>query len=291
MHQFFSNKRLIVLMVSIIILVGLIGYSLSDRDRLTWPEQFMRDTVGWVQTLFSQPAHFVAGFFDNVSEMHTLYEENRILKARLEEYAQVAVKRNILKIENDTLKGMLEIDESLADYKMREALVIHRTPDRWNEYIGINRGSHHNIERHMAVITSEGLIGKVQHVGQFSSTVQLLTDHDRTNRVSAMIHSEKPIYGFIEGFNHEQGLLMLKKVDIDAEIEENQLVTTSGLGGVFPQGLVIGEIVKVEPDEYGLTMNAFIKPAANFYGLNYVFIIERGSPTLDEEFQQEGDGL
>lgn len=290
MPQFFSNKRLIILMVSIVILVALVGYSLSDRDRITWPEQFMRDTVGWVHTLFSRPAHFVAGFFENVKEIQTIYEENLILKERLEEYAQVAVERNLLKSENETLKNMLEIDESLRDFQMRPALVIHRTPDRWSEYIGINRGASHGIERNMAVITSEGLIGKVQHVAEFSSTVQLLTDHDRTNRVSAMIQSDQPVYGFIEGFDHEKGMLVLKKVDIDADIEVDQYVTSSGLGGVFPQGLVIGEIKDIVPDEYGLTKNAYIEPAANFYGLDYVFVIERESTTLNQEFSEE-DGM
>ncbi|WP_096198862.1 rod shape-determining protein MreC [Bacillus sp. FJAT-45350] len=288
MPQFFSNKRLIVLMVSIILLVALIGYSMSDRDRLTWPEQFMKDAVGWVQTLLTKPAHLAAGFFENVNDIKIIYDENRLLKARLEEYAQISVERNIFKEENDTFKRMLEIDETLNDYRMRTALVIHRTPDRWSEYIGINKGSENGIERNMAVITSEGLIGKVQNVGQFSSTVQLLTDHDRTNRVSAMVLAEERVYGFIEGFNEETGMLQLRKVEIDAEIEPGMLVTTSGLGGVFPQGLVIGEIVGVEPDEYGLTQNAAIQPAADFYGLDYVIVIERTSTTLEQELL-EGD--
>lgn len=286
MPQFFSNKRLIILMVSIIILVALVGYSLSDREKVTWPEQFLRDTVSWVETLFSRPAQFVAGFFENIQELHSIYEENKVLKARLEEYAQVAVDRNLLRSENETLRKMLNIDESLRDYKLRPALVIYRSPDRWNELVGINRGSSHGIKRNMAVITSEGLIGKVKNVSQFSATVQLLTDQDRTNRVSAMVHSEEPAYGFVEDFDEERGLLILKKVDADAKLEEGQLVTSSGLGGVFPQGLVIGEIVEVIPDEYGLTQNAYIKPAANFYGLDYVYVVERDSTVLAEELRE-----
>ncbi|WP_216828801.1 rod shape-determining protein MreC [Alkalihalobacterium elongatum] len=287
---FFSNKRLIVLMVSIIILVALIGYSMSDRDRVTWPEQFMKDTVGWVQTLVSKPAHFAAGFFENLNELRGIYEENQVLKARLEEYAQVSVERNMLKAENDTLKATLEIEETLSDFRMRTATVIHRNPDRWSEYIGINRGSEHGVQRNMAVITSGGLIGKVHQVGQFSSKVQLLTDNDRTNRVSAMVQADEPVYGFIEGFDQETGLLLLKKLDIDADIEIEQTVTTSGLGGVYPRGLIIGEIVEIEPDEYGLTKNAFIQPAADFYGLDYVMVIERTSTTLEADLS-EGDGL
>ncbi len=60
MPHFFSNKRLIILMVSIIILVALIGFSLRERETVTWPEQFARDSVGVVQSVFSRPAHYVA---------------------------------------------------------------------------------------------------------------------------------------------------------------------------------------------------------------------------------------
>ena len=62
MPQFFLNKRLIILLVSIIILVALIGFSLKEREELTWPEQFVKDTVGWVQTLVSRPAHYLPVF-------------------------------------------------------------------------------------------------------------------------------------------------------------------------------------------------------------------------------------
>ena len=289
MPHFFSNKRLIVLLVSIIILVALIGYSTSDRDRLTRPEQFMRDSVGWIQTIMIRPAHFVAGLFENAREVRFLYEENRLLKARLDEYAQLSVERNLLKDENDTFKRMLEIEESLTDYRMRTALVIHRSPDRWNQHIGINRGSEHGITRNMAVITSDGLIGKVNQVGLFSSTVQLLTDRDRSNRVSAMVHGDNPVFGFIEGYDPETGLLVLRKMEIDAEIEPDQMVLTSGLGGIFPRGLVIGTIKDIEPDEYGLTLNAYVEPAADFYMLDYVIVIERTSTTIEDELE-EGDG-
>ena len=80
MPHFFLNKRLILLLVSIIILVALIGFSLKDRQSLTWSEQFVKDSVGWVQSIFHQPAQYVAGFFENVQDIKNTYEENKILK-------------------------------------------------------------------------------------------------------------------------------------------------------------------------------------------------------------------
>ncbi|KMJ55765.1 rod shape-determining protein MreC, partial [Bacillus sp. LL01] len=123
---------------------------------------------------------------------------------------------------------------------------------------------------------------------QFSSFVQLLSDNDRTNRVSAKIVGDQTLNGFIEGYDEDRGLLIMRKLDIEAEIEEEQMVTTSGLGGVYPEGLLIGEVVEAEPDEYGLTQNVYIKPTADFYSLNYVYVIERTSTSIDPELL-EGD--
>ncbi|WP_088103704.1 rod shape-determining protein MreC [Halalkalibacter urbisdiaboli] len=288
MPSFFSNKKLIILLVSIIILVALIGYSLSDRERITGPERVMRDAVGWVQTVFMKPAHFAAGFFENVRDIKDIYNENQLLKARLEEYAQISVERNLLRNENETLRQMLELEESLNDYLIRPAVVIHRNPDLWEQHVGLNRGSQHGVDENMAVIDSQGgLIGKVKRVSEFTSFVQLLSDNDRTNRVSAQILMDEPEVGFIEGYDTERGLLIMRKLDIEANIELNQMVTTSGLGDVYPSGLLIGEVVEVVPDEYGLTQNAYIKPTADFASLDYVYIIERSSATLDPALLEE----
>lgn len=287
MPSFFSNRRLIILLVCIIILVGLIGYSMSENRSVTAPEQFINDSVSWVQSIFAKPAHFVAGFFENLEEMKNLYKENQILKSHLDEYAALQVEVNDLRKQNEELKGALEVRDNFYDYTVRAAMIIHRSPDRWNEFIGINKGAQDGIEENMAVMTSKGLIGKVHEVSQFSATIQLLTDQDRTNRISAVVEGDETIYGFIEGIDEETGYLNFTKIDIDAEIEEGQLVVTSGLGGIFPKGLPIGEIVAYDTDEFGLTQTAYVKPSADFSRLDYVLIIERETPTLDEEINPD----
>ncbi|MBU9721903.1 MULTISPECIES: rod shape-determining protein MreC [Bacillaceae] len=287
MPSFFSNKRLIFLLVCIIILVALIGYSMSDRRSLTWPEQFVTDSVGWVQSAFSRPAHFVAGFFENVNDMRNLYDENRILKSHLDEYAALQVELNDLRRQNEELKDSLDVSDNLYDYTVRSALVIHRSPDRWNEFVGINKGSQDGIEVNMAVMTSKGLIGKIHQVSPFSSTIQLLSDQARNNRISAFVDADTKINGFIEGIDSETGYLHFTMIDIRAELEEGQLVVTSGLGGVFPDGLPIGEIVSFETDEFGLSQSAYVKPTADFYNIDYVMVIESSAPTLAPEINPE----
>ena len=133
MPQFFLNKRLIILLVSIIILVALIGFSLREREELTWPEQFVKDTTGWVQSLVSRPAHYFAGFFENVKDLQNTYEENKELKSKLNELAQLKANVQSLEDENEELRDILDKEESLSDFEPIQATVIGRNPDRWNE--------------------------------------------------------------------------------------------------------------------------------------------------------------
>jgi rod shape-determining protein MreC len=289
MPQFFLNKRLIILLVSIIILVALIGFSLKEREELTWPEEFIKDTTGWVQTLVSRPAHSIAGFFENVKDLQNTYEENKELKSRLNELAQLKADVQSLKEENDELKDILDKEESLSDYEPIQATVIGRNPDRWNDLLIINKGSTSGVERNMSVITSTGLIGKVKNSRQFSSTVQLLSSNDATNRVSAEVVGEEIYYGQIEGFDPERKSLLLKRIPYEAKIEKGQIVQTSGMGGVFPSQLIIGTVEEVVPDEYGLTQMAYVKPGANFYDIEHVMVVKRSmiQPELQDMMGEE----
>lgn len=289
------NKRLIILLVSFIILVALIGFSLSDRQKLTWPEQFLKDTTGWVQTLVSRPAHYVAGFVDNVRDLQNTYEENKELKSKLEEMAKLEYQVQSLQKDKDELQKMVDEYPSLSDNELMKATIVSRNSDQWNELISINRGENDGVEKNMPVITSEGLIGKVKSVSSSTSTVQLLSSEDPTNRISAYIqvtNDEKmdEVFGMITDYDNKTKYLImdLKDVPEELEVKKGQLVVTSGLGGVFPKDLAIGKVVKVEPDEYGLAKKAYIEPAADFYDIEHMLIVKRliTQPEVDVEEEE-----
>ncbi|MBT2688093.1 rod shape-determining protein MreC [Bacillus sp. ISL-47] len=294
MPQFFLNKRLIILLVSIIILVALIGFSLKDRENLTWPEQFLKDTTGFVQNAVSRPVNYVAGFFENVQDLQNTYKENKELKTRLDELARLESEVQRLKKDNTELREILDKKDSLSEFEPKQATVIGRNPDRWHELLIINKGKNAGIEPNMAVITSKGLIGKVKSSNTFTSTVQLLSSMDPTNRISAKIQAgENNFFGLIEGYDKEKGLLLLKRIPYDAKVEKGQNVITSGLGGVFPESLPIGKVVDVVPDEFGLTQTAYIEPGADFYDIGHVMVVKRGAlqPELMEMIDEKEEEL
>lgn len=297
MPQFFMNKRLIILLVSIIILVALIGFSLSDRNKLTWPEQFVKDTTGWVQTLVSRPAHFVVGFVDNVKSLQGTYEENKELKAKLEENAQLKYQVQGLKKDVQALQETLEEKESLSDYTLMKATVIRRNPSQWTELVTINRGENDGVEKNMAVITAAGLIGKIKSIAPNTATVQLLSSEDPANRISAFIQPKEEdkeknkdkteVFGIIADYDKETKQLIMtwEEIPNGLKVEKGQLVTTSGMGGVFPKGLAIGMVEKVEPDENGLQKKVFINPAADFYDIEHVMVVDREALSPEEDEQ------
>lgn len=284
----FSNKKLILLLVSVIFLVALISFSLRDRQNATLPEQIIKDTVGFAQGLVAKPTNYITSIFSNIESLLNTYEENKRLKMRLEDFAVLQAKVHDLETENASLQELVDKEESLRDYERLHATVIARNPDQWEEKIILNKGSSHGVERNMAVMTARGLIGKITLVTPFTSEVELLYTNNSNYRVSALVQGEKgDVYGLIEGFEAERNELILKRIDSSQKIQVGEKVVSSGLGGIFPKGILIGEVTEITTDDFGLTKMAYVKPAADFSLLEEVIIAKRAITLIDG---QDGSG-
>jgi rod shape-determining protein MreC len=290
----FRKKRLFIFLIGFIILVVLIGYSISERDELTTAEQFINDTVGWGQRIIHTPVNFVTDVFTNIEDIRNTYNENQLLKEKLSEYTGLIYENQQLSEENEELRDLMELvdDESIRDFNPIQATVISRSPERWVEQVTINKGIQDGVDTNMAVITAEGMIGKVQSRSQFTSTVQLLTGFDQFNRISATISREdsEDVFGMIEGYDQDSESLLFRIIEeSDEDLEEGELVVSSGMGGVFPAGLVIGSVIEVVSDQYGLTRTALIEPAADMYDINNVVIVDRALLDGEEEEADEDE--
>ncbi|MFJ7646202.1 rod shape-determining protein MreC [Lysinibacillus sp. NPDC097279] len=280
MPHFFFNKKLILLLVGMVFLVALISFSLRDRTNATLPEQIIKDTVGVAQSIVAKPANYIAGIFNNIDSLLNTYEENKRLKARLEDFAAVQAEALVLKSENEKLLELTK-SESLKAFNPIQATVIARNPDQWEEKIILDKGSSHGVEKNMAVMTAKGLIGKITLVTPFTSEVELLYTNNPNYRVSAMVLGEKEAYGLIEGFDKERNELIMKRIDSSLNVKEGEKVVSSGLGGIFPKGVPIGEITEVSTDDFGLTKMAYVKPSADFSLLENVVIAKRSLTVID----------
>lgn len=289
MPNFFLNKRLIILLIAIIVLVSLIGFSLRERENISRPEQFVKDIVGFGQSLAAKPAHKLAAFFENINDLQNTYTENKKLKSRLEGLAKLEKEIADLKKDNNELREVLDKKDDLRSFTPIQATVIGRTPDRWYEQIIIDSGKKSGIQPDMAVITSKGLIGKVISTSEMTSTIELLSSDNARYRVAAEIQlkGKKSVYGLIDGYDKEKKMLIMRDLPIDQEkIKPGQSVITSGLGGIFPKGLDVGTVKELTLDQFGLTQTAYVKPSADFYDFEHVMIVARSMPSADEKGEE-----
>lgn len=288
---FLSKKRLFIFLIGFILVAALIGFSLTDREKPSTPEQFMKDTIGWVQNIIHMPIKYVTNIFSNVEDIKNTYEENQVLKEKLAQYKSLIYDVQDLTEDNDELRDILDKTESLRDFQPIQATVVSRSPEQWVKQVTINKGLQHGVDDNMAVITADGMVGKIQSTSEFTSTVQLLTGFDQFNRISAMISQEDDddIFGLIKDYDEGEGLLAFEIIDeSDQNVEKGDLVMSSGMGGVFPSGLLIGTVEDVVPDQYGLTSTALVETSADMYNINHVIVVDRDL-AKEEESGDEGN--
>src|SRR5690625_4154703 len=169
--SFYRRKSLFILLIGIILLVVLVGYSLSSREQLSTPEKFLMDTVGLAQNAIHQPVTFVLNTLNNIEEIKNTYDENKLLREKLSEYKTLIYEVQEIEKENEELRKALDIMDSPRGFDPIIANVIARSPERWLEQLTINRGTNDGIKKNMAVMTVDGMIGKINSVSTSTSTV------------------------------------------------------------------------------------------------------------------------
>jgi rod shape-determining protein MreC len=173
--------------------------------------------------------------------------------------------------ENSQLRALLGWQQQ-GPWKLKLANVIMRDPANWWRTVQIDLGSRDGIQTNLPVLTAEGLVGRVSAVGYTRSQVVLIGDPNC--RVSA--HVENPAHDM--GVVSAGGLLDTALVDLTylsggASLKPGQNVITSGLGGVFPKGILIGQVVDSRPVEFGLYTEARVKLAADLGALEQVWVL------------------
>ena len=197
-------------------------------------------------------------------ELETLRRQNQELRlqgAQTEELAR----------ENGRLRQLFGWQrQQRRKYKL--ANVVLRDPANWWRTVQIDLGSRDNIRTNMPVLTSEGLVGRIQSVGLTRSQVLLLGDPNC--RVAARVDDATRDTGvIIPSGTLESDYVELTFLSRNANLKPGQVVRTSGNGGIFPKGILIGTIVEIHSTEYGLSKEAQVKLAANLSALEEVWVL------------------
>jgi len=204
-----------------------------------------------------------------IVEFKAVKEENKELKEKIEmAYQENAILKEKL-IAYDRMKIILELKESFS-YEMIPSLVISREPGNWFNSIIIDKGVADGVKKNMAVATYRGLVGKVVSVD--SRTAKILLILDQRSAVGGMIQRSRDI-GVVKG--SESNYCYIEYLSHDADVKINDVVITSGLGSIFPKGIIIGKIVGIKKESHDLFQKVIVRPEVDFTKLEEVFVVKK----------------
>ncbi len=201
-----------------------------------------------------------------------LVAENAELRSRIAEMEQEVRQSVSSNEENARLKKLLGLAEANDDYKFVDAALVSWSASGWSSSFTINKGSKAGVEVGDCVVTEDGfLIGQVTRVSRGGATVQTILDS--ASGVGTL--TDKGVSAVAEGdFNlMSEGKLRLTYIEDTTRVVSGDKVITSGKGGIYPSGLVVGTVESVSLDPSGLSASAIVEPEADIAAVAYVFII------------------
>lgn len=215
------------------------------------------------------PVRAVKGYFGGLGvsreEIDMLREQNAELRERVATLEEA-------RLENERLRRIVGFVEA-AELEAIGARVIGRPTNSWEGSLLIDRGSADGVTTGMPVLAPEGLLGQTVEVTEHSARVRLITD--QRSGVAALIQASRA-EGVVRG--SIEGALAMQFVSRDATVTVGDVILTSGMGGIYPKGLLIGEVEEVELNQNDLFPRIDVRPSASFVGIEEVVVLIGATP-------------
>lgn len=269
MESFFSRYRNASLLV-LVLVAQVVGLGTQVKTRDTGGTRLIRfwvvNTVTPIEKFFVGGFHGVRNVSKNYVYLRGVRQENRDLRAELERLRIERVRLSEDAAQAHRLQALLGFKEQFVSQTLA-AQVIGTSGVDQSHVVYIDRGSSAGIKPDMAVITPQGVVGKVVRVYHASSQVLLINDPD--SGVGAMLESSR-LQGILRGT--AAGEVTLKYVMSDEKVVPGEPVLTSGGDRIFPKGLPIGVVQQANPGS-DLFLNIRVKPGANLSRLEEVLVV------------------
>ncbi|MBO5415683.1 MAG: rod shape-determining protein MreC [Clostridia bacterium] len=288
----FYRSKFFIICVAVAIVLVLVPSALSVFGYTDLVRSGLKTVAKPFEWCGSKVSEAVSGFVSVFTEYDKLKEENEELREALENAENKAYENSVIQAENDWLKSYLKVKTDHPQFAITDATIVSRQAGNYATVLTLNRGTVHGIKRNMSVITADGVFGYVNEVGlDWCKVVSLV---ETASSVSAYTDRTGTV-GVVEGNSllREDGLCRMTYIDASADIKVGDKVYTGGNGKIYPDGLLIGEVVSIEADEYSRTLVAHIEPAVDFSDIgatNKVMIItgyNTTGGTKDETSPQE----
>lgn len=292
-----GRALLIVLLVLSLVLVA--AYSREDESGVLHSVQSaVQSTVAPLKFVGASAGAAAEGVGDSVEDFTATPETLNALKEQNAALIELVAQAEEYRLEAERLQALLDLKDAY-DIEGVSARVVGRSTDAWNQTITIDVGSDEGVETGLTVMGAYGVIGQVISTAPSSSTVRLITDPQ--SGAAAMLQATRA-EGVVRGSLN--GLLYLENVEADVQVAVGDIVLTSGLGGSYTRGLLIGLVVSVDGKQGDSSRRIVVSPNETVSNLEEVIVVfsakskgvsslasqlEGGSANQEEDAQEGGD--
>lgn len=275
MKDFVTKKGIYIAIAAIVIaIISAISVALSSGG-VSFAEVLSEPFFKPLKSVMTSMVDSLEETYGYIYRYDEIVAENEELKSRVARLEEEYREYTEISAENARLRALIGFDSRKEDsnYTYKSATIISWTASNFASSFTINKGSSSGIEVDDCVITENGyLVGVVTEVGNSSCTVVSILD--TTMNIGAMLYSNSET-GIIEGDFElfKESKLKLSYLDDSANVVIGDSVVTSGRGGTYPSGLVIGYVESIGENSSGLDYYAVITPAADFDSITQLYVI------------------
>lgn len=269
---FRKHNRFILILIILVLFLIVFNLASSVFPQQDWGQNLIIDFfspfLGSVNLVYDN----LRGAFKVLFNYREVKQENMQLKRRVKKLEWEVQQLKEIAKENKRLRKLVNFKER-TNFGFVGAKVIGKSADNWSRIVTINRGRKSGLEPKMLVVTYNGyLVGKVKEVTTYNAQVLLLNDSN-FNIGGLVSREDSREIGIVSGRLNQPESLNLNKLPWDAEIESGDEIVTSGLSEAYPKGVLIGKVLRVEPEDYGLTRSAIVDPFVDLNTFEEVLII------------------
>lgn len=261
--EFFSNKKVKIVTITIVVAVVLMIFGAAGTPILSSGVNFL--TKGLFQVSASAASQGEKTYDELKEENNQLKKEAADLRTQLVDYYD-------LKDENARLWKYYKIKRENPSYEIMPASVINRDSSQDFYSFSIDAGTSSGIHKDDPVITENGLVGFISSVNAVTSKVTTILSPDLQ---AGAVNKRTKDSGVVAGsaLYADENKTTLSKIDANAKIKKDDIITTSGIGGIYPENLIVGKVSEINYDKYDATKYAVVTPYENIKKVTDVVVL------------------
>ena len=266
------NKQTEILgeIITVVILVLLIFLSNVETNKLSYLESAASSIINPIQKMISDIKNKVQGNASYFADIETLKTENEELKKKNSELETIVRELEIVKAENTNLQNYMNLKQKYTSYNTVPAYVINKDVSNYSSTLVLNVGTQDGVKEKMTVIADKGLVGYVTSVTENTAKVQVIIDAASTVSCTISTTQEKII---CKGTLENDQILRASYIPTGAELIKGDSVYTSGVGGIYQKGIIIGTIKEIVTTSNITDRYAIVEPAVDFSKIDTVLVI------------------